>query len=122
MIGIIDYGMGNLGRVTNACRFLRLPAEILTKPGRVDACDALIFPGQGSQHAGMGRRVAERSPAARAVFNEASEILKFDVAAMVGPDDDDDPIAFALQDRNSYAVLGLIALTLVLATYGPFRL
>ncbi len=44
---------------------------------------ALIFPGQGSQHAGMGRRVAGRSPAARRVFAEAGEILKFDVSRMV---------------------------------------
>jgi hypothetical protein len=29
---------------------------------------------------------------------------------------DDDPIAFALRDWNSYAVLALVALTLVLAT------
>ena len=44
---------------------------------------ALIFPGQGSQHAGMGRRVAERSAAARAVFDEASDVLGFDVTRIV---------------------------------------
>lgn len=44
---------------------------------------ALIFPGQGSQHAGMGRRVAEASPRARAVFNEASDVLGFDVTRLV---------------------------------------
>ena len=44
---------------------------------------ALIFPGQGSQHTGMGRRVAEASPRARAVFDEASEILKIDVTKIV---------------------------------------
>jgi [acyl-carrier-protein] S-malonyltransferase len=36
---------------------------------------AFIFPGQGSQHAGMGRELAERFPAARAVFDEADEAL-----------------------------------------------
>src|SRR3954463_10549267 len=44
---------------------------------------ALIFPGQGSQHAGMGRRVAEASPRAREIFAEASEILRIDVAKIV---------------------------------------
>jgi [acyl-carrier-protein] S-malonyltransferase len=44
---------------------------------------ALIFPGQGSQHAGMGKRVGERSAAARAAFDEASDILGFDVTRMV---------------------------------------
>jgi [acyl-carrier-protein] S-malonyltransferase len=44
---------------------------------------ALIFPGQGSQHTGMGRRVAEASPRARAVFDEASDILKIDVTKIV---------------------------------------
>lgn len=44
---------------------------------------AFMFPGQGSQHAGMGRRVVERSPAAREVFAQADEILNFDVTGIV---------------------------------------
>lgn len=44
---------------------------------------ALIFPGQGSQHTGMGRRVAGRSPAARDVFAQADEILNLDVTKIV---------------------------------------
>lgn len=38
---------------------------------------ALLFPGQGSQAVGMGRDLAERFPAARAVFEEADEALGF---------------------------------------------
>jgi|CXWL01.1.fsa_nt_gi [acyl-carrier-protein] S-malonyltransferase len=48
-----------------------------------DAKLALIFPGQGSQHVGMGRRVAEASAAARQVFEEAGDILKLDVTRLV---------------------------------------
>ena len=44
---------------------------------------ALIFPGQGSQHAGMGRRVAEVSAGAREIFARADDILKFDVTKIV---------------------------------------
>lgn len=44
---------------------------------------ALVFPGQGSQHAGMGRKVAEVSPDARRIFAEAGEILKLDVTKIV---------------------------------------
>lgn len=44
---------------------------------------ALIFPGQGSQHAGMGKQVAERSRAARDVFAQADDVLKIDVTRIV---------------------------------------
>ncbi len=33
MIGVIDYGMGNLGSVTNALAFLQAPAQVLRGPG-----------------------------------------------------------------------------------------
>ncbi len=48
MIGIIDYGMGNLGSVTNACGYLGVPAQVLTKPEEFDTCEALILPGVGA--------------------------------------------------------------------------
>ncbi|NKB24795.1 MAG: imidazole glycerol phosphate synthase subunit HisH [Kiritimatiellae bacterium] len=48
MIAIIDYGMGNLGSVKNACAFLGLPAEIIQTPERLEACDAVILPGVGA--------------------------------------------------------------------------
>lgn len=47
-IGIIDYGMGNLGSVTNACKFLELDAEIISAPGQLDSCRAMILPGVGA--------------------------------------------------------------------------
>lgn len=44
---------------------------------------ALLFPGQGSQHAGMGKKVADVSPGAREVFLQADEILKIPVSKIV---------------------------------------
>jgi [acyl-carrier-protein] S-malonyltransferase len=44
---------------------------------------ALIFPGQGSQHAGMGKRVAELSESARQVFTEADDVLKIPISRIV---------------------------------------
>ena len=43
---------------------------------------AFCFPGQGSQAEGMGREIAEEFPAARAVYDEASEAVGFDVARL----------------------------------------
>jgi [acyl-carrier-protein] S-malonyltransferase len=41
---------------------------------------ALLFSPQGSQHVGMGRELAERSPAAAAVFAEADAVLGWSVS------------------------------------------
>jgi [acyl-carrier-protein] S-malonyltransferase len=42
---------------------------------RVVPSFAFVFPGQGSQYLGMGRALAEHSPAAAEVFNEADIVL-----------------------------------------------
>lgn len=51
---------------------------------------AFIFPGQGSQHAGMGKELADNFGVARQVFEEANEALGFDLAALCfnGPEED----------------------------------
>jgi [acyl-carrier-protein] S-malonyltransferase len=43
---------------------------------------AFCFPGQGSQEVGMGLAMAEAFPEARAVYDEASEAVGFDVAEL----------------------------------------
>jgi len=51
---------------------------------------ALLFPGQGSQFVGMGRQLAAESPAARAVFDEADDVLGFPISRLCfeGPEDE----------------------------------
>ena len=53
MIGIVDYGMGNLGSVANALAFLGAPARILAGPAEMAGCGALILPGVGAFGDGM---------------------------------------------------------------------
>ena len=48
MIGIIDYGMGNLGSVVNALKYLDQDARIIARPENAADCQALIVPGVGS--------------------------------------------------------------------------
>jgi [acyl-carrier-protein] S-malonyltransferase len=43
---------------------------------------ALLFPGQGAQRAGMGKAIAEGSPAARQVFDEADGALGFSISQL----------------------------------------
>jgi imidazole glycerol-phosphate synthase subunit HisH len=48
VIGVVDYGMGNLGSVANALAFIGAPARVLERPGQMDVCHALILPGVGA--------------------------------------------------------------------------
>lgn len=51
---------------------------------------AYLFPGQGSQHAGMGKELADNFAVARQVFEEANDALGFDLASLCynGPEED----------------------------------
>ena len=44
---------------------------------------AYIFPGQGTQYAGMGKELYEAYPEAKEVFDKANEILKFDLTKLM---------------------------------------
>jgi len=43
---------------------------------------AILFPGQGAQTVGMGAELAARLPAAKALFDRASEVLGYDLLAL----------------------------------------
>lgn len=49
-----------------------------------------LFPGQGSQHVGMGQALYEQEPAARAVFDQADEHLGFSISKLCfeGPEEE----------------------------------
>jgi [acyl-carrier-protein] S-malonyltransferase len=44
---------------------------------------AFLFTGQGAQHIGMGKDICEKFPKADSVFNEASDVLGFNIKKLV---------------------------------------
>ncbi|MCA0984625.1 imidazole glycerol phosphate synthase subunit HisH [Halobacillus yeomjeoni] len=48
MIGIIDYGMGNLFSVSKALERLDVPYKVGDRPEKISECDGYILPGVGA--------------------------------------------------------------------------
>lgn len=55
MIGIVDYGMGNLGSIRNMLKKVGAACEITSDPQRLAQASKLILPGVGAFDAGMAR-------------------------------------------------------------------
>jgi [acyl-carrier-protein] S-malonyltransferase len=80
---------------------------------------AFVFPGQGSQYAGMGRDVADRYPAARRVFDDIDAALGFPISKLCfeGPEDQ-----LKLTENTQPAILAVSsALHAVLEEHGATR-
>ena len=48
MLGVIDYGAGNLRSVVNALEFLHVQNKIVPNANEIKACSSLILPGVGA--------------------------------------------------------------------------
>lgn len=48
MIGIINYGVGNLQSMKNSLDYLGIPNTIVSKPNGINECDKIILPGVGA--------------------------------------------------------------------------
>ena len=80
---------------------------------------AFVFPGQGSQYAGMGKDVAEAFPAARRVFEAIDDALGFSLSTLCfeGPEDQ-----LKLTENTQPAILAVsAALHAVLEEHGSTR-
>jgi glutamine amidotransferase len=77
VIGIVDYGMGNVQSVANALLFLGEQSVITADPGRLEACDRLILPGVGAFGDAMEQLRARRliEPLNRLVVEEERAFL-----------------------------------------------
>ncbi len=67
-----------------------IPPSLRRGGHRTTGGSVFVFPGQGSQFSGMGRDVYEESPAARAIFEQADNVLATDLTRLCfeGPEDE----------------------------------
>lgn len=68
---------------------------------------AFVYPGQGTQFAGMGREFYENSELVRAAYEESAEILGFDIASICFEKND-------LLDRTEYTQAALVTTCLAM--------
>jgi imidazole glycerol-phosphate synthase subunit HisH len=54
MIGIVDYGMGNVQSMLNAVEYIGRDALVTEDPGKLDSCSHIILPGVGAFGDAMG--------------------------------------------------------------------
>ena len=83
------------------------PLIQLTDPVHADR--AFVFPGQGAQSVGMGKDLYDQFPAAKALFDEADEILGFKLSRLCfeGPEEE------LQQTRNAQPAIAVTSLALL---------
>lgn len=77
IIGIVDYGAGNIGSLINAFNYIKVKSEIVSDPKALMRCQALILPGVGSF--GSAMQTINRTNGLR----EALETKAFDHAVPI---------------------------------------
>lgn len=77
MVGIINYGLGNLGSIQNMLRTIGVRSIITNKTEDLFACDHLILPGVGAFDAGMNKlnEVGLIAPIKKLAIQEKKPIL-----------------------------------------------
>lgn len=53
VIGLIDYGMGNLRSVSKALEKIGASVQLVDRPGQVQKVDAIVLPGVGAFHVAL---------------------------------------------------------------------
>ncbi len=77
MIGLVDYGMGNLQSVRNACEFLGFAVKLVRSAAELDQAEKIILPGVGAFSEGMKNLNAQdlAAPLCRAVRENHKPLL-----------------------------------------------
>lgn len=77
MIGVLDYGVGNVASIASMLRRLSVPVTMVATPGQMDACGAFVLPGVGAFDDVMGRFTASglAEPLGDLVHGEGRPVL-----------------------------------------------
>ena len=98
MIGILNYGLGNITAFQNAYKILGIPCEIISDSLKISCCSHLILPGVGSFDYAMKRFKNSKlfDPVNKAVIEERKPILGVCVGMQMMFDSSDEGLSKGL--------------------------
>jgi len=96
MIGVIEYGLGNIGSILNMFKKVGLSCRLVTTPDEILECDKLLLPGVGHFDRGMTELRSRGLEEAmnKAVFDNGATLLGICLGMqllMEGSDEGDEP-------------------------------